>query len=248
MLRGHMIPSPAWRRRALDRARTLVSRLTRRVGFDLTRFDRGKLIAHHGITLVFDVGANVGQYGEELRALGFRGRVISCEPLAAEFRELARKAAADPLWTALPLALGERDGRSTINVAGNSQSSSLLEMLPAHVDAAPHAAYSRTEEIEVARLDTIFDRYARPDDRVFVKLDVQGFERFVLAGAEASLPRVLGMQIEMSLVPLYRGEALYTELIAGMLARGFQLMALEPVFRDPRSGQLLAVDGVFFRP
>jgi FkbM family methyltransferase len=248
MLRVLMLPNLAWRRRALDGARTLVSRFTRRFGFDLARFDRGKLIAHHGITLVFDVGANVGQYGEELRALGFRGRIVSCEPLHAEFQQLARKAASDPAWTALPVALGDTDGRRTINVAGNSQSSSLLDMMPMHLGAAPHAAYERTEEIEVTRLDTIFDAHARPDDRVFVKLDVQGFERFVLAGAQAVLPRVLGMQLEMSLVPLYRGEALYTDLIAEMNGRGFQLMSLEPVFRDPRSGQLLAVDGVFFRP
>jgi FkbM family methyltransferase len=243
-----MFASPAWRRRALDRARTLVSRLTRRYGFDLARFDRGKLIAHQGITVVFDVGANVGQYGEELRALGYRGRIVSCEPLRAEFQELARKAAADPDWVALPLALGDSDGRRIINVAANSQSSSLLEMMPHHIGAAPQARYERTEEIEVARLDALFDQHVRAGDRVFVKLDVQGYERFVLAGAEASLPRVQGMQLEMSLVPLYRGEALYIDLIGQMTARGFQLMSVEPVFRDPRSGQLLAIDGVFFRP
>src|SRR5690242_13788162 len=133
MLRRRMIPSLAWRRRALDSARTLVSRTTRRFGFDLARFDRGKLIAHHGITLVFDVGANVGQYGEELRALGYRGRIGSCEPLRAEYEQLARKAGDDPQWTALHLALGDSDGRRAINVAGNSQSSSLLEMMPAHL-------------------------------------------------------------------------------------------------------------------
>jgi len=243
-----MAAASAWQQRALDRARTAVSTFTRRFGFDLARFDRGKLLGHHAITVVFDVGANVGQYGAELRALGFRGRIVSCEPLRAGFERVARRAAGDPKWTALHAALGDREGTQTINVSANLQSSSLLPMMPHHVSAAPHSAYERTEQVTVTRLDTIFGDHAGPDDRVFVKLDVQGFERFVLAGARASLPRIRGMQLEMSLVPLYQGEATYGELIAEMTGHGFQLMSVEPVFRDPRSGQLLAMDGVFFRP
>lgn len=238
----------AWQQRALDRARTMVSSFTRRFGFDLARFDRGKLLAHHRINVVFDVGANVGQYGAELRALGYRGRIVSCEPLRTGYERVARKAAGDPAWTALHVALGEAEGTRTINVSANLQSSSLLDMEPQHVAAAPHSAYERTEEVALTRLDTIFDQYVGPDDRAFVKLDVQGYERFVLAGAQQSLPRVRGLQVEMSLVPLYRGEATYAELIAELTARGFQLMSVEPVFRDPRSGQLLAMDGIFFRP
>lgn len=242
-----MFSSSAWQKRALDRARTMVSTFTRRFGFDVARFDRGKLLAHHGITVVFDIGANVGQYGAELRALGFRGKIVSCEPLRVGFERVARKAAGDPAWTALHLALGDEEGVRTINVSANLQSSSLLAMMPRHVTAAPHSAYERTEEVRLTRLDTIYDDHAGPDDRVFVKLDVQGYERFVLAGARRCMPRIRGMQLEMSLVPLYQGEATYTELIAEMTGHGLQLMSIEPVFRDPGSGQLLAIDGVFFR-
>jgi FkbM family methyltransferase len=221
--------------------------MTRRFGFDVARFDRGKLLAHHRITTVFDVGANVGQYASELRAMGYEGRIVSFEPLAAAFHKLERKAATDADWVALHLALGETDDVRTINVSANSQSSSLLEMLPRHVTVTPHAQYQSTEETRVAQLDSIFDDHVRHDDRVFVKLDVQGYERFVLAGATRSLPRIRGIQLEMSLVPLYRGEANYLELISDLTAGGFQLMAIEPVLRDPSSGQLLAIDGVFFR-
>jgi FkbM family methyltransferase len=242
-----VFPVSAWRQHALDRARTLVSSVTRRFGFDIARFDRGKLIAHHHITLVFDVGANIGQYAAELRALGFGGRIVSCEPLREQYQQLARAAAGDPGWVTLNCALGEIDGARTINVAGNSQSSSLMNMLPRHAEAAPHSAYQGVEEVQVRRLDSIFDEHVRDGDRVYLKLDVQGYERLVLEGAERSLPRVEGIQLEMSLVPLYQGEARYTELIAEMTSRGFQLMSVEPAFRDPRSGQLLAMDGIFFR-
>src|SRR3954470_10246795 len=83
---------PALGQSVLVRARTLVSAWTRRFGFDLTRFDRGKLIAHHQISVVFDVGANLGQSAAELRAVGYRGRIISCEPLGDAFRTLSHRA------------------------------------------------------------------------------------------------------------------------------------------------------------
>jgi hypothetical protein len=51
----------------------------------------------------------------------------------------------------------------------------------------------------------------------------------------------------MSLVPLYRGETLFTEMIAMLTQVGFTLMAVEPDFSDPTTGQLLQLDGVFFR-
>jgi FkbM family methyltransferase len=237
----------SWRQQALDRARTTVSAVTRRFGFDIARFDRGKLLAHQRISLVFDVGANIGQYASELRALGYAGRIVSCEPLGQAFQHLAGKAAKDPNWVALNCAPGDVDGTTSIHVAANSASSSVLEMMPRHAEAAPHSAYQGVEQVRMARLDSIFDEHLRPQDRVFLKLDVQGYERFVLAGAEKSLGRLQGIQLEMSLVPLYRGESTYMELLAEMKGRGFELMAIEPAFRDPRSGQLLAVDGVFFR-
>src|SRR5262249_27223971 len=157
------MPAAAWQQRALDRARTMVSTFTRRFGFDVARFDRGKLLAHHGITLVFDIGANVGQYGAELRALGFRGASVSCEPLRTGFSPAGRRAAGEPRWTALHVAIGEAEDTRAINVSANLQSSSLLGMMPRPLAAVPHSAYQRTEQVRLTRLDTIFDDHAAAD-------------------------------------------------------------------------------------
>ena len=75
----------------------------------------------------------------------------------------------------------------------------------------------------------------------------QGFEAAVLRGAEQSLARCAGVQLEMSIAPLYQGELLLPELIGEMAKQGFALMDLKPGFFDPRTGELLQLDGLFFR-
>src|SRR5690242_8065586 len=85
---------------------------------------RMRLLATHGIDVVLDVGANIGQYGEELRRLGYRGRIVSFEPMSAAFAELQARAQADGRWQVIHAGLGAQAGTARINLAGNSASSS----------------------------------------------------------------------------------------------------------------------------
>lgn len=232
-----------------------IKRLLRQAGLDVIRYNtrsspvarRIQLFAHYGINLVFDVGANTGGYALELRQQGYRGRIVSFEPLSSAFAELARRASSDSNWEALHTALGAHNETTTIHVAQNSESSSILDMLPRHEEAYPQSAYVDEEEIEVRTPDSIFDDYYQPGDRVYLKMDTQGYEQQVLAGATASLDRITGLQLEMSLVPLYAGERLFADMVNHLQARGFVLMSIAPTIDDPRTGQLLQVDGLFFR-
>jgi FkbM family methyltransferase len=205
------------------------------------------LLASNRIDLVFDVGANAGQYATSLREGGYRGRIVSFEPLTSAFSQLQASAKGDPLREVVNIGLGDRDERATINIAGNSQSSSLLDMLPAHVQSAPVSAYVGKEEITVSRLDSVFSTYHRPGDRTFLKLDAQGYERKILEGASASMKDILGLQLEMSIEPLYRSEMLYLEMLGYLAEMGFTLASIEPGFGDPVSGRMLQMDGIFFR-
>lgn len=210
---------------------------------------RRRLLERAGIDAVLDVGANAGQFAAELRAdFGWRGRIVSFEPLTATHAVLAARAAADGRWDVHPYALGDVDGSAQIAVAGNSYSSSLLEMLPAHLAAAPESACVGHETVQTRRLDSVIDTVCPAPARLYLKLDVQGFERQVLAGAQATLARVRALQVEMSLTPLYAGAASFVELHALLEARGFVVFALEPGFARRDSGQLLQVDGLYCLP
>ena len=235
-----------------------MQRALRRAGYELHTYAPGpvlypedvrrvRLLRSEGIGTVLDVGANAGQYAQRLRAAGYAGRIVSFEPLTEAFTALERAASADPGWEARRLALSDTDGEAEIHIAGNSWSSSLLDMGERHLASAPESAYVGSERVRTARLDTIWDELIGPDERPFLKLDVQGFEMHVLRGAAARLDRVAGVQAELALVHLYEGDSLWHEVIADLEARGFELAGLEPGFEDPESGRMLQVDGLFLR-
>jgi FkbM family methyltransferase len=207
-----------------------------------------QLESHH-VNVVLDVGANSGQYGSGLRTAGFTGRIVSFEPLSGAFSLLERSAAADPLWECHHSALGDSDGSVSINVAGNAgESSSVLPMLKSHQDAYPPANYVGTEEVPIHRLDSLAPEILRPNDVVYLKMDVQGFEKQVLAGAEATVrDRCVGMQLELSFLPLYEGGMLIREALDVAYSLGFSPTGFRPVFIDMRNGRMLQGDGIFFR-
>lgn len=201
------------------------------------------------VNVVFDIGANSGQYATGLRKAAYKGRIISFEPLPGPFSILESKASADPLWDCQRYALGDVDGIVSINVAGNAgQSSSVLPMLKSHQDAYPPANYIGTEEVSIHRLDSVASQILRPTDVAFLKIDVQGFEKQVLAGSESTVnDRCVGMQLELSFLPLYEGGMLIREALDLVYSLGFTLTGLLPSFTDPRNGRMLQADGIFFR-
>jgi len=201
------------------------------------------------VDVVFDVGANAGQYATGLRRAAYKGRIISFEPLSGPFSILEHKASTDPLWDCHPYALGEVDGTISINVAGNAgASSSVLPMLKSHQDAFPPANYIGTAEVPIRRLDSVAPEFLRPTDVTFLKIDVQGFEKEVLAGSKSVVnDRCVGMQLELSFLPLYEGGMLIREALDLVDSLGFTLTGFLPGFTDARNGRMLQADGIFFR-
>lgn len=227
-------------------------RLLQRIGFDISRFDshhplarRMRYVQDLGIDLVLDVGANTGQFAREMRQAGYKGRIVSFEPLSSAFTALAAAARHDTMWNCHRFALGAEDGTATLSVAGNSQSSSLLPMREAHVEAAPGSGYVAQECITVRRLDNLWPELAGKGGCPYLKIDVQGFERQVLEGATAALAHISLVQIEVSLVSLYEGDMLIDDLLTVLRARGFDLWSIEPGYADPRTWRQLQVDCVF---
>jgi len=209
---------------------------------------RAKLLETYGIDMVVDIGANTGQYASSLRELGYKGEIVSFEPLTAAYAKLKQWAEQDGHATAINFAIGDADGEVEFNVAANSTSSSVLVMLPSHTEAAPHSKTQGKENVAMTRLDSVFDKYCSSQHKTLLKIDTQGFEMPVLAGSETSLGKVRALQIEMSFVPLYHGQALFHDVYAYLINKGFQMVDIDPMFIHPDTGEVLQVDSFFRAP
>jgi FkbM family methyltransferase len=217
-------------------------------GFELRRLINPPLspTVYHNIDLVFDVGANIGQYASLTRKEGFKGRIVSFEPLPDAHRELSIISEKDAMWTVHPrCAVGSSLDSTKINIAKNSFSSSLLPMLDAHSSAAPESIYVGDVETPLITLDSVFDKYCNQSERIFLKIDTQGYESQVLAGCLSKLPRIKAVQLELSSVPLYEGQELYRYFFDFFEANGFYLWSILPGFSNEVTGQLLQFDAVF---
>lgn len=227
-----------------------------RVGFELRRFSVEQsenarfisMLRTHNVNLIFDVGANAGQFGVLLRKIGFDGKIISFEPLSDAREILLNISKNDPLWQiALQTAIGEENGEIEIQIAGNSHSSSVLDMLDTHVRAAPDSKYIGKEKVALRKLDSIAPDYMDSNSIAFIKIDTQGYETQVMNGAKKLMSQIVGLQVEISLVPLYKGQCLFDEMLKKLKNDGFELWSISTVFSDPNTAQLLQVDATFFR-
>lgn len=201
----------------------------------------------NNINVVFDIGANVGQFACELRTYGYKGKIISFEPLPQAYEELCKQALKDNDWIVHQrCAMGAEAGQIEINVAGNSVSSSVLPMLDKHEKSAPQSKYTHTEIVPLITLDEVFNRYCDQNDNVFLKIDTQGYEWAVLKGAKVALSKSKGILLELSLVPLYEGQKLWRDLVDYLMLSKHHLYAIQPGFTDQDTGETLQVDGLFF--
>lgn len=234
----------------------IIRRTFNRFGFDLHRYRAdhssiGRLrhmLSAQAVDVVFDVGANVGQFAKALRQAGYRHKIVSFEPLTAAHAELLCESQHDGDWMiAQRAAIGDHDGEITIHVAGNSVSSSALGMLETHVSAAPASAYVGDESVPLHTLDSQIPTYLSVDNVPFLKIDTQGYEQYVLDGAPKLLDVVRGVQLELSLLPLYEGQRLFHDFLGYFKDRGFSIWSIEPGFSDSKLGRMLQVDVTFFR-
>ena len=204
-----------------------------------------KILRHYDIETIFDIGANTGQYAALNRIMGYNGKIISFEPLNDAFQKLKTHSTKDKNWLVNNYALGDKEDKGIINIAKNSYSSSVLDIGHIHLDSAPNSKYIGQQEIHIKRFDSVFRSFGDIGENIMVKIDTQGFEKNVLEGAEGIINKIKIIQLEMSIFELYEDEILYQEMIRILDEKGFKLISLENGFSNPKTGELLQVDGIF---
>lgn len=234
----------------LDRLRDAVARRIQSPHARLREPDarRELLLQRHQIDLVFDVGANEGQYAHALRErCAYTGRIVSFEPVPEAFAVLAPRTRLDALWDCERVALSDREGEAEINVGPATVLSSLLVSRKAF-DGTPLAARGwRSESVVLTTLDRAAPSHMGGQERILVKIDVQGSEPQVLLGGEATLSRVALVECELPMIALYDGQRSFRQLIDQLDDLGFSPISVQPNMIDSSSGYVVDVDIVFVR-
>lgn len=232
-------------------AKLAVRSFLRRRGVEVSGYrwtvtaQRQKIFDYYGIDLLVDVGANVGQYAKAARRAGYGGTLVSIEPLGSAFEQLQSAAADDPQWEVVRSAVGATAGSLTLHVSKGSIFSSALRILDNAVAADGNAKQIGDEEVSLVTLDEVLA--GRDYAGLAVKIDVQGFERDVLDGAERSLSVAKVVEMELSPRPVYEGQMLMEESLRRMADAGFVLSLSENLLRDQVSGRCLQFNGIFTR-
>jgi FkbM family methyltransferase len=206
-----------------------------------------QLFADYGIDTVIDVGANLGQYGDFLRhRVGFKGSIVSFEPVPELAKQLAARARADSRWSVHACALGSERGHLTMNVMATSLFSSFRTPIWVNSHQDTMNAITRKVVVPVSTLD---DEFAGGSGsrHTYLKLDTQGFDLEVLRGGERTISEVSALQTEISFRPFYEGMPNYAESIAAFERHGFAVADFFLVAKD-EAKRAMEFDCVMIRP
>lgn len=165
------------------------------------------LLERFKIELVFDVGANTGQFVTSMREIGYRGQIISFEPVREQFETLQTKAKGDPAWRVENFALGRIEQSRDINLTTMTVFASFRE--PVNSETPQFVGKNEVvgaETVEIRRLDRYVEANGLADrmSKAFIKTDTQGFDRDVLEGAGDQLASVVMVMAELSCIPIYK--------------------------------------------
>jgi FkbM family methyltransferase len=204
-------------------------RILRRFGLDVRRVRKhpgiADFLAQRKVQVVYDIGANVGQFGLAVRRRGYAGKIVSFEPVSYVFEELKHLAQRDGNWEVARYAVGSENGSAQINVSRNSQFSSIKPLAERSSTTDADSAFTSSESVEVRPLDDLVGA----NGPYFIKIDTQGFEREVLAGGPKALAGATGVLLELPVINIYDDVWTLHEAVGHMREIGFIPSQFEPV-------------------
>jgi len=167
---------------------------------------------------VLHIGANVGEEANAYHNLKV-DRVVWIEAHPDIFKKLESNLQKYPNQTALNYCIGNVENKDvTFNVSNNqSQSSSILE-LGYHKQVHPEVKYINKISMKMRRIDKIDFDFSGLD---FLNIDLQGAELLALHGMGEVLDQFNFVYLEVNWKELYKGCALFSEMVQFMKSKGF---------------------------
>jgi FkbM family methyltransferase len=219
-------------------------KLAAAAGFELVRRDAGALrrLQRNGIrpATVIDVGAALGDWSRECAGVFPDASYLMVEPLEEFAPALESTASSIASAAFVQAAVAEHEGERTFNVHEDMVGSSLLrEREGEHVDGRPRT-------VKVTTVDALVQEHDLQPP-FLLKVDVQGAEAVVLAGAVEALRLADAVLLETSFFGFFVGGIPFESLVAQMADAGFVVYDIENLARRPLDDALSQADVTFVR-
>ena len=197
-----------------------IRKLINKLGVDVVRKNQSPQLTMLGlfkldIQTIIDCGANNGQFAKLSLKLFPLAKLYCFEPMETAFEELN-------LWAktqndrikCFKLALGDFEGEIEMHLHDNhSPSSSILETTPNAHRLYPQTKKQSIQKVRISSLDVALKPYlSEMPKNILIKLDVQGYEDRVLNGSQEVIKKASACILEISLDPLYEGQANFYHL------------------------------------
>jgi FkbM family methyltransferase len=207
-----------------------------------------RVFKRHRVDCVFDVGAHHGEFATMLRKeAGFEGWIVSFEPVPNPTLESA--AAADPKWVVCPYALGARSGDRAFHRMSSDVFSSFLQPIASQPEKYTDSnRVVQSFKVQIRTVAEVWNelRVQLRLERLYLKMDTQGFDLEVFAGAAQVLPDIPALQTELAFQPIYAGAPDATAAFAEFRSAGYLPSLINAISFDENLG-VIEADGVFVR-
>ena len=188
---------------------------------------------------IVDGGANVGDFAKLAKAVFAPARIDLIEPQPACQPLLAALVRANPECVLHAVAIGCEQGSLAMALDLNKPSTG------AHITDAQGANAGTVQTVPVATLDAILAGITL-DDRVLLKLDLQGWELEALLGAQTVLPAIEVILIEASFFA-QAYEPPIANLVGFLAEKGFVLHDIAALIGRQRDNRAHQADFIFVR-
>ena len=207
-----------------------------------------KSMNYFKINSVLDVGANKGQFAVNLIKNNFKGNILSFEPLKKEHEILKLLSTKEKNWKIIRrCAVGKKNYQRKFNISINRESSSLLKILPKHTNLRPDSRTMKTTITKVEKLDNFRNEIIKLKKNLLLKIDTQGSEIEVLLGAKKILKNIQCLFIEVSIIPLYKNQKLWLDIIEFLKKQNFYVWSVDQLLKNKDTGQTYQLDIFFYK-
>ena len=204
--------------------------------------------------MIVDIGAS-GGIDKRWKNLTSSYKCVLFEPDPREYNIL--KENSDSNLIVLNSALSDSNKTVEFHLCTKQEVSSIFPPNFDFLNKFPNVKRFEVQKNIRLNADTLNNQLKKADvnEVDFIKIDTQGYELPILQGSYDYLDSVIGLEIEVEFIEMYKGQPLFDEVDGFVKSKGFSLVDLKRSYwkrkgtgnTTNKKGQLIFADALYFK-